>query len=206
MDSVVSTILITVVILVVVFLILREVNCWYWKINERIHLQNEQNQLLTKILSRLGSSALENANLNDNFDQSKKENIESGLKNSNIVKTSIGDYKKEYDHKGEAFCLGCRKTDQIKNLLYNEKSDNYYHFDCLEKFMDKPLDKDEKEKMVYDFELTTKEQKQVDAFIKFGIKPNECLVINKTTRNIDKFNDKEWEKINQSEWIILIEK
>jgi len=80
--------------------------------------------------------------------------------------------------------------------------------------MDKTLDieKDEEklgskdEDMIYDIELTTNEQKQVDAFIKYGIKPGERLAINKTTRIIDRFDDKEWNKLDQNEWIILIEK
>ena len=80
--------------------------------------------------------------------------------------------------------------------------------------MDKTLDIEEDEEklgskdedMIYDIELTTNEQKQVDAFIKYGIKPGERLAINKTTRIIDRFDDKEWNKLDQNEWIILIEK
>lgn len=44
-------IIIAVIVFVVIFLILREVNCWYWKINERISLMNEQNDLLRKLIS-----------------------------------------------------------------------------------------------------------------------------------------------------------
>lgn len=150
MDNVVSTILITIVILVVVFLILREVNCWYWKINERISLQKEQNSILEKILKEL-----------KNEPKSKK------------------------------------KSTSQKN------GDDY--------IVDKTIDKDEKEEnprddeMIYEIELTTDEQKQVDAFTKFGFEPGQRLVINKSTRKIDRFDDKEWNKIDQSEWIILIE-
>ena len=34
------------IIVVVVFLILREVNCWYWKINERLQIQKESLEAL----------------------------------------------------------------------------------------------------------------------------------------------------------------
>jgi len=40
------TFLITFLILAVIFLILREIMCWYWKINESISLLNEIRNLL----------------------------------------------------------------------------------------------------------------------------------------------------------------
>jgi hypothetical protein len=42
-------VIIGVIIFIVLFLILREVNNWYWKINERISLQNETNEHLKKL-------------------------------------------------------------------------------------------------------------------------------------------------------------
>lgn len=41
-------------IVIVVFLLLREVNCWYFKINDRIALEKERNALLKEILLQLG--------------------------------------------------------------------------------------------------------------------------------------------------------
>ena len=41
--------------LLIIFLIFREFNCWYWKINEHISLQEEQNQLLNKILKSISN-------------------------------------------------------------------------------------------------------------------------------------------------------
>ncbi len=73
MDNLVSTILITVVILVVVFLILREVICWYWKINERISLQKEQNLILNKILQEFKNKY----SLNNNSDTKEVETTNS---------------------------------------------------------------------------------------------------------------------------------
>ena len=45
-----------ILIFVVVFLLLREVNCWYWKINKRLQIEEENNDLLTKILDELRDS------------------------------------------------------------------------------------------------------------------------------------------------------
>ena len=61
------------------------------------------------------------------------------------------------------------------------------------------------EEMIFDIEPTTNEQKEVDAYVNFGIKSGELLVINKNTRKIEKLTNKEWEKLDQSQWIILIE-
>lgn len=47
---------ICIVVLVVVFLICREINNWYWKINERIALQKETNAYLStacRLLNRI---------------------------------------------------------------------------------------------------------------------------------------------------------
>jgi hypothetical protein len=47
----IGIIIIAVIVFILIFLILREVNCWYWKINERISLMNEQNDLLKRLIS-----------------------------------------------------------------------------------------------------------------------------------------------------------
>lgn len=52
MGKVIVTILVIVGIILLVFLILREVMCWYWKINERITLQQETNLLLKKLIDK----------------------------------------------------------------------------------------------------------------------------------------------------------
>jgi hypothetical protein len=48
-----STIVIVLIIAVVLFFVLRELNCWYWKINKRVDLLEKQNSLLEKILTQL---------------------------------------------------------------------------------------------------------------------------------------------------------
>lgn len=48
----IGTLVLGIIIIIFLFLILREVNMWYWKINERIALMQEQNNLLRKLISR----------------------------------------------------------------------------------------------------------------------------------------------------------
>lgn len=45
-------VIMVIVLLIAVFILLRELNCWYWKINERIELQKRTNDLLEKIISK----------------------------------------------------------------------------------------------------------------------------------------------------------
>ena len=52
------TLLIVVLLaLILLFFFLREVNCWYWKINERIELAHRQNMLLDKILHHVAGES-----------------------------------------------------------------------------------------------------------------------------------------------------
>lgn len=63
---------------IVLFLILREVNMWYWKINERISNQNKTNALLEKILTQLkavGGNEIE-PQINK-IEETAQENIKS---------------------------------------------------------------------------------------------------------------------------------
>jgi len=55
--------------------------------------------------------------------------------------------------------------------------------------------------------LSGQEKKVVDYFLKYGMKNGQTLVINKVSRKIEKFDEKEWSKIlrdfKQNEWIII---
>ncbi|NOZ45588.1 MAG: hypothetical protein GXO79_02280 [Chlorobi bacterium] len=85
MDSTLSIILITIVIVFVVFLILREVNCWYWKINERVNLQYKEVDGLSQILKEL-KKLNQGLNVNDDFlEFHSNENVVAGenYKNDN---------------------------------------------------------------------------------------------------------------------------
>jgi hypothetical protein len=82
MDTTISTILIVLAILIVVFLILREVNCWYWKINERISILNEQKLVLKEILSIIKPKlSEENVTLDQNVNNTKETLTDEELMN-----------------------------------------------------------------------------------------------------------------------------
>uniref|UniRef100_I2PXM5 Uncharacterized protein n=1 Tax=Desulfovibrio sp. U5L TaxID=596152 RepID=I2PXM5_9BACT len=49
--------LITLLILLVIFLVCREIVCWYWKINKAVELLERQNVLLERIEARLSAPA-----------------------------------------------------------------------------------------------------------------------------------------------------
>lgn len=59
MDQIGSSLAFTAIAILVffaIFLLLREINCWYWKINRRIELQEQTNQLLIRILENESAS------------------------------------------------------------------------------------------------------------------------------------------------------
>ena len=55
----IETLYIVIVVIILVFLALREINCWYWKINERVGLLKEQNLLLKRIFMQLGGEIID---------------------------------------------------------------------------------------------------------------------------------------------------
>ncbi len=55
-DSTVAvTFFVMLAVIILVFILLREFNCWYWKINERIRLQKEMIELLKEIAEKSGT-------------------------------------------------------------------------------------------------------------------------------------------------------
>lgn len=70
-DNPIIGLFISIAIIIVVFFILRGVNLWYWKINQRISAQNKTNYLLEMILIKLGST---------NIDEIEIEEIATGKK------------------------------------------------------------------------------------------------------------------------------
>jgi len=54
--EVLSTLFVFLIIIIIFWLLIRELVCWYYKINERISLQRQNNELLEKILKALNQS------------------------------------------------------------------------------------------------------------------------------------------------------
>ena len=94
--------IIALIISIVLFFVLRELNCWYWKINERIKLIEEQNRLLNLLIKQnttLTGVKIENIS-NDETDNTKKADVSenSSARNPetiNIIKELIEKEKKK---------------------------------------------------------------------------------------------------------------
>lgn len=50
-----NTLVVVLIVTLFLFLIFREVFCWYWKINEHIAAQKETNALLMVIADKIGA-------------------------------------------------------------------------------------------------------------------------------------------------------
>ena len=55
-------VIIGVIVAIVLFLILREVFCWYWKINRVVELLEQQNSLLRSLLGNFNNSSSSGGN------------------------------------------------------------------------------------------------------------------------------------------------
>jgi hypothetical protein len=49
-----STLIGIIVVVLLLFLIARELNCWYWKINKRVTLMEQQNKYLRALIKKMG--------------------------------------------------------------------------------------------------------------------------------------------------------
>ena len=52
-EDVIGILLMVIIIQIVIFLLIREIVMWYWKVNKRIQLQEKTNLLLQQILDRI---------------------------------------------------------------------------------------------------------------------------------------------------------
>jgi len=109
MDQATITIIGVIIVLVVVFFIARELFCWYWKINKRTALMEEQNKLL-KTLIKLKKSELKDTNENPNTpgdpdelkENTAKEITVKHLESQKVQRISIASWKKMKKEHGEA--------------------------------------------------------------------------------------------------------
>ena len=88
-----TTLLIVLVVGVLIFLLLREVNCWYWKVNRRIELQEETNDLLKKLVSK--TEKKNETNETENIHQT-----EIGIEQTNVNDPKVmEEIRKKYGNK-----------------------------------------------------------------------------------------------------------
>lgn len=65
--------IVALVILIVLFFLFRELNNWYWKINERISIAHKTNFLLEKLSIQLGASDLDEITIEEIATGKKKK-------------------------------------------------------------------------------------------------------------------------------------
>lgn len=91
MENAILYVVVSLVVMVVLFFVLREVANWYWKINERIALQYKTNFLLERISMQLGAADLDEIIVEEIATGKRKKLkmdkwVEHKMKNPNEVK------------------------------------------------------------------------------------------------------------------------
>ena len=81
------TALIVLGIALVLFFLLREVNCWYFKINRHIELQEENNRLMRKLVEQTA--------LNKTVDQKVTNTSQTSLNDPNVLNQLLGKLPKK---------------------------------------------------------------------------------------------------------------
>jgi hypothetical protein len=124
-----------IIFLIIILLILREVNCWYWKIDERITLMKEQNELLKKIFS----ANYKQLNIDDetskdlsisgktNYTAPDKEN-DISISEKYTAPEIISQQKSEQSSilKGKHEKIEIEFADGVNGIIYYKKSNNEY--------------------------------------------------------------------------------
>lgn len=91
MENVIVGLIVALAILILLFFVLRELNNWYWKINERVSLQYKTNFLLEKISMQMGATDIDEITIEDVETRKRKKIkmdkwIEYKMKNPNSAK------------------------------------------------------------------------------------------------------------------------
>lgn len=73
MENEIIGLIVALAILIILFFIFRELNNWYWKINERISVAHKTNFLLEKISMQLGASDLDEITIEEIATGKKKK-------------------------------------------------------------------------------------------------------------------------------------
>lgn len=121
--EIVVPLLIALVVLIVLFLIFREIALWYWKINERIEIAQKQNLLLEIIADHLtGGKLAEKMDMKEtSLGQNEKADIE--ISNSDVYSTLSKQEKIDVD---AYMYYGLSKGDK---LVINKKTRKLDRFD-----------------------------------------------------------------------------
>ncbi len=113
MDEIII-IIVVLTVLVLLFLVFREIVMWYWKVNRRVELMEQQNELLKKILSRIGGESTNN-------DSSGNHDLDS---------LSLSQYEKECERIqgliNEARTTGLKNKDFLRGVILTLSMNKQY--------------------------------------------------------------------------------
>lgn len=128
MGGLIAGLLITLIICFVIFLIMRELMCWYWKINEGI--------LLLKSIDRKLSSKSNSENLT--ISETETSNINTPVTENVNQNRSVTIGGKEYTaldgYSGTAVCAQCGVSGDKSSMLYCRETNKTYHKNCVNTF------------------------------------------------------------------------
>lgn len=121
-----GTLIIGIIIFIVVFLLLRELNMWYWKINERIALMQEQNNLLRKLVS--GNASLESVEDNKIITKPTEKQIDEIITHTAPKIVSQNKTVESSLLKGSYENIQLEFADGIKGSIFHKQTKNEYYF------------------------------------------------------------------------------
>lgn len=122
--------LFSIFILLIIYLALREVVCWYFKINEMLGVLKSIDSKLDRIgIEHSVSNYFETMNtpsmITSNTVGATNAPEEIGLSEDlPVFELCTGQF-------GGALCSGCKKYVHITTLYYNKEKDVYYHKECV---------------------------------------------------------------------------
>jgi len=135
------------VIFLVIYIIFREINCWYWKINERLSVEEETLDVLKNISKKLSNLSTGNSSETVRAEQEQHEEDEKEMEKIAKVKEVIDMYlKKDYSfkhgeeldelikRKAEAKCLHCGKPLFAISSFCNESHRKAF-FNSIDKYI-----------------------------------------------------------------------
>ncbi|MDD4822468.1 MAG: hypothetical protein PHI48_07915 [Bacteroidales bacterium] len=181
----VSELLIMIVVPILILFLIREIVCWYAKINQRVELMKEQNALLkssVKEMSKITQSIMELSNAVDGV----KSNLSEAIKPVVTV---------------EAKAESMPMAEQVQSEVIQEDTPIFET-----EVEDKKTHAEKKIMNPYGMELSKEELEQVEEFIKQDLIGGEQVVISKRTRKVARFGIENWKCVDPTEWFILYEK
>lgn len=122
----IGVLVIGIVVFIVLFLLLREVNMWYWKINERIALMQEQNKLLRKLIT--GSISQERVEADTIVEKPIEKPIVETITHTAPKIVSQNKTNESSLMKGSYENIHLEFADGINGSIFHNQAKNEYYF------------------------------------------------------------------------------